>query len=229
MPNLNSAAASVTLSSTERGERAGTMMMHRFLKRGGVGLLAIGILTAACASSNVMNVQYQLPALAGGPIPRSVVIVFEDDRKSSAFLTRSAREELEGFSDVYALTVSRPGRGNELKGAYPLGPLFTEILRYRLEDSGVKVRPSGADADAEFRLVLKEFQLDFGDRKWSASVAYETRLLKNGTLLSMQAVTGSAERVMFMKKADAEKVVGELVSDAINQMDLTGLFKRAGL
>jgi len=205
------------------------MMMHRFLKRGGVGLLAIGILTAACASSNVMNVQYQLPALAGGPIPRSVVIVFEDDRKSSAFLTRSAREELEGFSDVYALTVSRPGRGSELKGAYPLGPLFTEILRYRLEDSGVKVMPPGADADAELNLVLKEFQLDFGDRKWSASVAYETRLLKNGTLLSMQAVTGSADRVMFMKKADAEKVVGELVSDAINQMDLTGLFKRAGL
>ena len=205
------------------------MMMHRFLKRGGVGLLAIGILTAACASSNVMNVQYQLPALAGGPIPRSVVIVFEDDRKSSAFLTRSAREELEGFSDVYALTVSKPGRGNELRGAYPLGPLFTEILRYRLEDSGVKVMPPGADADAELNLVLKEFQLDFGDRKWSASVAYETRLLKNGTLLSMQAVTGNAERVMFMKKADAEKVVGELVSDAINQMDLTGLFKRAGL
>lgn len=205
------------------------MMMHRFLKRGGVGLLAIGILTAACASSNVMNVQYQLPALAGGPIPRSVVIVFEDDRKNGAFLTRSAREELEGFSDIYALTVSRPGRGSELKGAYALGPLFTEILRYRLEDSGVKVVPPGANADAELNLVLKEFQLDFGDRKWSASVAYETRLLKNGTLLSMQAVTGNAERVMFMKKADAEKVIGELVSDAINQMDLTGLFKRAGL
>lgn len=203
--------------------------MHRVQKWGYGVWVAFGILAAACASSNVMNVQYQLPALAGGPIPRSVVIVFEDDRKSSAFLTRSAREELEGFSDVYALTVSRPGRGSELKGAYALGPLFTEILRYRLEDSGVKVVPSGANADAELNLVLKEFQLDFGDRKWSASVAYETRLLKNGTLLSMQAVKGNAERVMFMKKADAEKVIGELVSDAINQMDLTGLFKRAGL
>jgi hypothetical protein len=204
-------------------------MMHPFRKLKGVGLLAIGILAAACASSNVMNVQYQLPAVAGGPIPRSVVIVFDDARKNSAFLTRSARAELEGFSDVYALTVSRPGRGSELKGAYPLAPLFTEILRYRLEDSGVKVVPPGANADAEFNLVLNEFQLDFGDRKWSASVAYETRLLKNGTLLSKQAVTGSAERVFFMKKADAEKVVGELVSDAINQMDLAGLFKRAGL
>jgi len=203
--------------------------MHRLQKWGYGAWVAFGILAAACASSNVMNVQYQLPALAGGPIPRSVVIVFEDARKNRAFLTPSAREELEGFSDVYALTVSKPGRGNELRGAYPLGPLFTEILRYRLEDSGVKVMPPGANADAELNVVLNEFQLDFGDRKWSASVAYEARLLKNGTLLSMQAVTGSAERVMFMKKADAEKVVGELVSDTINQMDLTGLFKRAGL
>ena len=203
--------------------------MHRLQKWGYGAWVAFGILAAACASSNVMNVQYQLPALAGGPIPRSVVVVFEDARKNRAFLTPSAREELEGFSDVYALTVSKPGRGNELRGAYPLGPLFTEILRYRLEDSGVKVMPPGANADAELNVVLNEFQLDFGDRKWSASVAYEARLLKNGTLLSMQAVTGNAERVMFLKKADAEKVVGELVSDAINQMDLTGLFKRAGL
>jgi hypothetical protein len=205
------------------------MMMDQLRKLRGVGLLAISVLTAACASSNVLSVQYQLPALTGGPIPRSVVIVFEDARKNSSFLTKSAREELEGFSDVYALTVSKPGRGGELKGAYPLGPLFTEILRYRLEDSGVKVMPPGAKADAEFNLVLNEFQLDFGDRKWSTSVAYEARLLRNGTLLSMQTVSGSAERVMFMKRSDAEKVVGELVSDTINQMDLTGLFKRAGL
>lgn len=203
--------------------------MHQLRKWGYGAWVAFGILAAACASSNVMNVQYQLPALAGSPIPRSVVIVFEDARKNSVFLTQSAQEELEGFSGVYALTVSKPGRGKELKGAYPLAPLFTEILRYRLEDSGAKVVPTGASADAELNLVLNEFKLDFGDRKWSASVAYEARLLKNGTLLSMQAVTGSAERVMFMKRADAEKVVGELVSDAINQMDLTGLFKRAGL
>jgi hypothetical protein len=34
--------------------------------------------------------------------------------------------------------------------------------------------------------------------------------------------------MMWMKKADAEKVIGELVSDAVNQMDLASLFKQAG-
>ena len=192
-----------------------------------LGLLAL--LTAGCASSNVLSVNYQLPTRPDDPIARSAVIAFEDARRDSAFLSPSAREELEGFTDVYALTVTKPGRGGDLKGAYPLGPLFTEILRHRLEAAGVKVLPPGSSADAQFKFVLKEFRMDFGDRKWSATVAYEGRLLKNGALLSQQAVNGSAERVMFMKKADAEKVIGELMSDAVNQMDLGKLFKQAGL
>lgn len=189
----------------------------------------IGLLAAACASSNVLNVQYQLPALAAGPIPRNVVIAFEDARKNSDFFTPAARQELEGILNVYALTISKPGQTPELKGAYPLGPLFSEILRYRLEDSGAKVMPPGAAADAEVKLVLNQFRLDFDDRKWNASVAYDARLLKNGTLLSRQTISGSAERIMLMKKTDAEKVIGELVSDAINQLDLMALFKQAGL
>lgn len=202
---------------------------------GGFGLRQVGflfivmaLLVMACASSNVLSVNYQLPAQPSQPIPCRVGIVFEDARQNSAFLSPSAREELEGFANVYALTVSKPSQSGELKGAYPLGPLFTEILRYRLEDAGVKVMAAGANSDAQFMFVLKEFQLDFGDRKWSAVIAFEGRLLRNGALLSLQAVNGSAERVMFMKKADAEKVLGELVSDGINQMDVSALFKQAG-
>ena len=193
----------------------------------GLGLLAV-LGAAACATSNVLGVNYLLPAQPGTPIGRSVAIAFEDARRDSAFLSPSARNELEGFTNVYALTVSKPGRSGELKGAYALGPLFVEILRYRLEDAGVKVVPAGAAADAQFKFVLKDFRMDFGDRKWSATVAYESRLLKNEALLSQQAVNGSAERMMWMKKADAEKVIGELVSDAVNQMDLASLFKQAG-
>ncbi len=192
-----------------------------------LGLLAV-LGAAACATSNVLGVNYLLPAQPGASIGRSVAIAFEDARKDSAVLSPSARDELEGFTNVYALTVSKPGRSGELKGAYALGPLFTEILRYRLEDAGVRVVPSGAAADALFKFVLKDFRMDFGDRKWSATVAYEGRLLKNEALLSQQAVNGSAERMMWMKKADAEKVIGELVSDAVNQMDLASLFKQAG-
>lgn len=190
---------------------------------------AIGMLAAACAASNVLSVHYQLPARPSGPIPRSVTLAFQDGRKTDAFLTPMARQELENFSNVYALTVSQRGGSGELKGAYELAPLFREILRVRLENAGLRVVAAGAKADAEFKLGLKEFKLDFGDRKWTALIAYDAMLLKDGALLAQQAVTGNAERVKIIGKTDAEKMLGELLSDAINQMDLTALFKQAGL
>jgi len=186
-------------------------------------------LAAACASSNVLSVKYQLPPPAVESLARSVTIAFMDDRRSEAFLTPSARNELEGFSGVYALTVTRFGGSGELKGAYPVDMLFREVLRYRLESAGVKVVPPGTKADAELKLALKEFQLDFGDRKWSAAVAYNVQLLRNATMASQQTINGSAERTFLMGKSDADKVVGELVSDTINKLDVALLFKQAGM
>lgn len=186
-------------------------------------------LAAACASSNVLSVKYQLPPPAGETLARSVTIAFVDERRSDAFLTPSARNELEGFAGVYALTVTRAGGAAELKGAYPVDGLFREVLRYRLESAGVKVVPPDTKADGELKLVLKEFQLDFGDRKWSAAVAYNAQLLRNATLASQQTITGSAERTFLMAKSDADKVVGELVSDTINKLDMALLFKQAGM
>jgi hypothetical protein len=191
--------------------------------------IAMGMLAAACAASNVLSVQYQLPARPSEPIPRSVTLSFEDGRKTDAFLTPMARDELENFSNVFALTVSKRGGSGELKGAYELAPLFREILRVRLENAGLKVVAPGAKADAEFKFELKEFKLDFGDRKWTTVVAYNALLLRDGSLLAKQAVNGSAERVKVIGKTDAEKVLGELLSDTINQMDLAALFKQAGL
>ncbi len=192
-------------------------------------LMIILTLAVACASSNVLNVKYQLPPPAGLSPARTVTIAVVDERKTDAFLTPSARNELAGFTGVYALTVTPPGGGDELKGAYTLDSLFKEILRHRLVNAGVKVVGPGTAADAEIKLVLNEFQLDFGDRKWSTAVAYRTQLMKSGAKLSEQTVNGSAERIFLTGKRDADRVVGELLSDAINQLDVALLFKQAGL
>jgi uncharacterized lipoprotein YajG len=187
------------------------------------------VLAAACASSNVLNVRYQLPLPAGIPTTRTVTVAIVDERKSEAFLTASARNELAGFAGVYALTVTPAGGRGQLKGAYTLDSLFNEILRHRLESAGVKVAGPGAAADAEFRLTLSEFQLDFGDRKWTSTVAYRAQLTKNGAMLSQQSVTGSAERIFVTGKRDADRVVGDLLSDAVNKLDVALLFRQAGL
>lgn len=187
------------------------------------------VLAASCATSNVLSVRYELPPRTEAPPARTVTIAFVDARKTDAVLTPRARNELEGFTGVYALTVAPAGRDGELKGAYPLDALFRELLRYRLEAAGVKVVPAGAAADAEVQLALSEFQIDFGDRKWRTAVTYRVQLLRAGAVASQQHVNGSAERIFLTGRREADRVVGELLSDAINKLDVTLLFAQAGL
>jgi hypothetical protein len=192
-------------------------------------LFLVLALAAACASSNVLSVRYELAPRTEAPAGRTVTIAFTDERKTDAFLTPSARNELEGFTGVFALTVAPAGKSGELKGAFPLDALFRELLRHRLESAGVGVAPAGAPAAAEIQLVLNEFQLDFGDRKWSSAVAYRVQLVKAGSVRSQQLVSGSAERVFLTGRREADRVVGELLSDAINKLDVPLLFTQAGL
>jgi hypothetical protein len=189
---------------------------------------AAAVWLSACASSSVLGVHYRVPELPPQTAQRTVSLTFEDERPTTGFLTPMARDELEGFSNAFALTVSRPGGPAELRGAYELAPLFREVLRARLEGAGVRVAAPGAAADARFAFLLKEFKLDFGDRKWSSRMGYEVRLMRDGATLSRQTVSGSAERIKIMGKSEAEKLLSELVTDCVNQMDVATLFQQAG-
>jgi hypothetical protein len=177
------------------------------------------MLLSACAGSQVMNVTYELPPT---PVPasgRAVTIAFEDARRDTAFLAPSARRELEWFADVFALTVYRLGR-SELRGAYEAGPLFRALLRERLEAAGIR---TAAGAPEEVRLVLKEFRLDYGERKFKGAAAFEVILVRSGEVVRRQSVNGSAERSGIMARSDAEKTVGDLVSEAFNKLDVAAL------
>ena len=194
-----------------------------------LGCALLAWLAAACASPSVLSVAYRLPPQPAERVSRTVVLEVADERAQKAFLSPSAAAELEGFTGVYALAVTPYGRSEDLKGAYEAAPLFRELMKYRLENAGVTVAASGAAADAQVRFVLREFRLDYGDRKWTTFAGYEVQLLKAGGVAASQAVQGSAERLRIMGKTDAEKLIGELVSDALNRLDVAALFKQAGL
>ncbi len=191
-------------------------------------VFAAAIVSFSCATGTVLNVTYQLPG-AGTSLPlREIGLAVEDARGERALLTPRARQELEEVSEVFALTVAAPGRETELRGAFPLEPLFQEILRLRLEQAGIRVTRTPSP-QARLVLALQEFRLDFGDRRWTAVIAFETRLERGATVASRQSVRGSAERMMLRRKVDAEKVLSEILTDAVNQLDLAGLLRQAGL
>lgn len=185
----------------------------------GLWAAAAGILLAACAGPQVMNVTYELPPVPVQEPGRAVAISFEDARRETAFLAPSARRELEWFADAFSLTVYHLGR-SELRGAYEAGPLFRALLRERLAAAGIR---TAAGSSEEVRLVLKEFRLDYGERKFKGATAFEVILMRSGEVVRRQSVTGSAERSRIMARSDAEKTVGDLVSEAFNKLDVAAL------
>ncbi len=191
-------------------------------------VFAAAIVSFSCATGSVLNVTYQLPG-SGAPLSLPEIgLAVEDARSERTLFTPRARQELEEVSEVFALTVAAPGRETELRGAFPLEPLFQEILRLRLEQAGIRIARTPVP-QARLVLALQEFRLDFGDRRWTASIAFETRLERGATVASRQSVRGSAERMMLRRKVDAEKVLSEILTDAVNQLDLAGLLRQAGL
>jgi len=60
-------------------------------------------------------------------------------------------------------------------------------------------------------------------------MGFEALLMRDGSILSRQSVNGSAERIKIVGKSEAEKLLSELMTDTVNQMDVGALFKQAGL
>ena len=65
------------------------------------------------------------------------------------------------------------------------------------------------------------------DRKWVVKMNYRASLSDSGGLLSKESVSGEAERLKVTGKSDAEKILGELLSDMVNKLNLESLFQQA--
>ena len=105
--------------------------------------------------------------------------------------------------------------------------LYTEVYQQRLQNEGIQVATAADISPPELKIEIMTFQLDFAERKWIVSMNYRASLLNNGNVLSKESVSGEAERLKVMGKSDAEKVLGELLSDMVNKLNLVNLFQQA--
>ena len=189
--------------------------------------LILLMLTGACSSKPFLIVQYQLPPQSDALAGKEVRPIVSDLRQNKAFLSENAKKSLKQFNETYSLVaVKEDGSGN-LLGVYEVGPLLTELFNQRMNNLGIRVPPPADVAEYELEINLKDFKLDLAGRKWVMNMSYQANLLKAGRLLATESISGSAERVKVMGKSDAEKLMGELMSDMINKLDLAKLFQQA--
>ncbi|MGD8443795.1 MAG: hypothetical protein PVI94_09890, partial [Desulfobacterales bacterium] len=171
--------------------------------------LILAFFTAACASKPFLKVQYQLPSPSSTLGGKQVSLTVSDMRSKETLVTETARKSLRDFKGTFSLVVLRDDGSGNLRGAYDLVSLFSEVFQQRLKNEGIQATTVTDSSLPELKIEITEFQIDFVDRKWIVGMNYQTSLLDNGNLLSKESVSGQAERLTVMGKKGAEKVLSE--------------------
>jgi len=188
-------------------------------------VLFIGILSSACASKNFLTIKYQLPPQ---PVERKemrVALAVKDIRENPSIATKSARMALKNFTGHFALIVTQENTNDKLVGAFSLDSMIKEIFKHRLENAGIVVAAEEDPATPLVEIVLKEFKLDLQNRKWIITMNYQANLVKEDIIVTGQTITGSAERLRVVGSKDAEIIVGELVTEVANKLNLNDLLQ----
>ena len=196
-------------------------------KQSMITAIILAVLLSACSSKPFLKVQYQLPSKANSFEEEKVFLAVADVRENDIFLSQNAKKSLRDFNETFSLVVVNPDGSGNLIGVYSLKALLTETFKHRLEHIDLQVAPAADNAIPTLEIELQELNLDLAKRKWIVKMKYQASLTKNGNPLAKESVEGTAERTKVMGKSDAEKILGELISDMVNKLDLVKLFQNA--
>jgi hypothetical protein len=191
-------------------------------------ILLIPIAVSFCASKNYLIVNYQLPAESAELKETRVALRVKDIRENPNIVTKSAKKALKNFPEHFVLYVAKENKDYELQGAFGLSSMIRKIFRHRLENAGVQVVTEEDFEESIVEIVLKEFKLDLQNRKWIIKMSYQANLIKQNRAVAGEMVSGSAEQLRVISGKNAEVVIGELVTDMVNRLNLNELLQAAG-
>ena len=178
-----------------------------------------------CTSKNYLVVNYRLPSETAVVEEAEVSLIFEDQRGEQPIVSQNAQKALEDFSGNFTLIVAGDNKNEQLIGAFSLSSLIKTIFKQRLEHAGIRVAPEDQSQPTAVEILLKEFKLDLVKQKWIVQMSYQANLLREGRFVGGETITGNAERLRVVASKDAEMILGELVTDAVNRLNLDALFQ----
>ncbi len=198
-------------------------------------LLFIGIITGltcvlvfSCGPRPLLKINYKLPEKSETLSGNKIAIELQDQRSDQTSLDKNARHELKNFSGQFSYSVEKEDE-SRLIGVYDLSQIMKKTLKRRLESMGAEVVDTPVQTDPVLTIVLKEFFMTFKERVWEMKITYEAQLSRDQKILAREEVAGSGTRVKIVGRKDADKLIGEIYSDVMNQLDFIKLFTRAGM
>ena len=188
-------------------------------------ILVVAVLSSFCAAKNFLTVNYQLPRESVELKDARVALRVKDVREDPRIVTPSAQKVLKNFRGHFTLIVAQENKDDRLVGAFSLSSMVREIFKHRLENAGVRIVTEEEIDVPIVEIVLKEFKLDLPNRNWVIQMNYQANLIKQGRVVGGETITGSAERLRVISGKNAEKIIGELVSDVVNRLNLNDFLK----
>jgi hypothetical protein len=188
-------------------------------------ILVVGVLSSFCASRNFLTVNYQLPTESVELQDTRVVLRVKDTREDPRIVTPSAKKALKNFTGHFTLNVTQENKDDRLVGAFSLSSMVREIFKHRLENAGVRIVAEEEIGVPIVEIVLQEFKLDLPNRSWVINMKYQANLIKQDRVVAGETITGSAERLRVISGKNAEIIIGELVSDVVNRLNLKEFLK----
>ncbi len=192
-------------------------------------VMLIGVLGAACATKSYINVNYRLPLSSYDLKGKKVFLEIKDMRSDKAVFGKKAKTKFKDFTGLFLFSLSKKGEKNYVVGAFDLTSLFEAAFSRRLENMGIEILTEQKETEPVIEIDLQNFLLDLADRKWVAEISYEARFIKENRLLARETISGSAKRYTLLSQGDVEKVLGEIFTDLVNNLDFRKLFQQAEL
>ncbi len=183
----------------------------------------------SCASIPELGVLYRMPQPTSRLQGMEVSLVIQDARPSKEILRPGAKGVFGVFSGNISYSLARFNEKGFKIGVFTLREALRKSFEKRLEAEGLKVVSDSMAQVPKIVIVVEELYLDYKDRRWVGEMAYEARVVKEGQVLATQHLTGKAERIRIMGRKGADRVMGDLITDMVNRLDLVKLFSQARL
>jgi len=201
---------------------------NQVLTRGFLIIVFLAFLLS-CAMIPELKVNYELPPKSEILEGREIFLAIKDSRQKDDILGDGASTELKNFPGNLTLNITRHGETGFKIGIFQLSPLIEEVFKRRLENEGITLSLNRSEAETELLIVINEFLLDLENRKWIVRMKYEARLIKDGKLLLTRKVSGESERARIFGLREANIVLGDIMTDMVNRLNIKKLFQEAGL
>jgi len=189
-------------------------------------MLLLSALFSNCSSVRHMRITYGPPPPDQALQGKNVFIEFQDSRETTEIFGEGAREKYKYISPNVDLYIALGEGEASRRGLRDISSLFKEAFTERIEGLGGRVVSRGSEADVVLSIILQSFKLDMEDWVWSGLMEYEARLSREGGGMAWQNVKSGGERVKIIGVEQADRVMSDLFTRGVNEVDLVSLFGR---